>query len=76
VLLDQAEEKKPYKIIEVAEGRLIKLKLTSMGIYPEVIVRIIKNDKFGPVILAIRSSRVSLGRSLAKKIIVEEICEK
>ena len=71
--LSRAEEKKTYRLINVKEGKEIKLKLTAMGLYPECIVKIIKNDKSGPIIIALKASRVSIGRGLAKKIEIEEI---
>ena len=72
MFLDQTKENLSYNVISIVDGREIKLKLTSMGIYPNVTITIIKNDHFGPLIIAIKASRISLGRGLSKKIKVEE----
>lgn len=69
--LDQTIEKLSYRVLSIVDGRSVKLKLYSMGLYPEVVIRIVKNDRVGPLILAINASRVSVGRDLAKKINVE-----
>ncbi|KPK32584.1 MAG: hypothetical protein AMS24_03850 [Chlamydiae bacterium SM23_39] len=62
-----------YKIVSIGEGKKIKLRLISMGLYVGVILKIIKNDKFGPLILSVKGSRISVGRGLAMKIIVERV---
>jgi ferrous iron transport protein A len=68
MFLTDAEEKKSYKIVKIEEGKGIKLKLSSMGLLPGKIVKIVKNDFSGPIILAIKTGRISVGRGLSKKI--------
>ena len=73
MFLVNAEEKKSYKIVKIEQGKGIKLKLASMGLLPGKIVKIIKNDFSGPVIVAIKAVRISVGRGLSKKIQVSSL---
>ena len=68
MLLDQAREQKSYRVVSIIDGKEVRLKLTSMGIYKDVIFKVIKNDGSGPIIIGIKSSRTSIGRKLSKKI--------
>lgn len=72
MFLDHVVERQLYKILSVKDGKDIKLKLTSMGIYPGVNFKVIKNDNYGPIILALNLERISIGRGLAEKIEVEK----
>ena len=71
MLLDNTQEEKTYKVVSIRDGKKVRLKLTSMGIYKDVIFRVIKNDSSGPMIIGINTSRISIGRELSKKIEVE-----
>ena len=43
-----------------------------MGINRGTEIKIIGNDGWGPVLIALPGSRLALGRQMSKKIIVEE----
>lgn len=68
MFLADADEKKFYMLVHVEDTKEIKLKLAAMGLSKGSLVKVIKNDFFGPVILGKNSTRISLGRSLAQKI--------
>jgi Fe2+ transport system protein FeoA len=68
MILAEAEEKKFYKFVHVEDTKEIKLKLAAMGLSKGALVKVIKNDFFGPIILGKNSTRISLGRNLAQKI--------
>lgn len=71
--LIDSQEKKKYKIVNIIGGRTIKAKLMSLGLFKSSTIEILKNDFSGPLILAFKSTRISIGRKIAKKIEVEEI---
>ena len=73
MFLAETKEKQSYKIIKIQEGKQLKLQLTARGLLPGTILRIIKNDGLGPLILAIKATRISIGRGLASKIEVVEL---
>lgn len=72
MILSSAKQNKYYEILQIDEKEGVKAKLLSMGVYTSAIVKILKNDKFGPIIILIKNCRLSLGRGLAKKIIIKE----
>ena len=71
--LADGKEKKSYRIEQIEEGRQIKIKLSTRGLIEGTVLRIIKNDGTGPIIIGVMSSRISLGRGLCNKIKVKEI---
>jgi ferrous iron transport protein A len=52
----------------LAERKLIR-RLTELGLTPEVSIEIV-HDHGGPLLLAVRDSRLALGRSMASQILV------
>lgn len=52
----------------VAGGRGARVRLLALGFVRGQVVRVIKNDGFGPVIVALGETRVAVGRGLAGKV--------
>ena len=73
MLLSNSEEEKVYEIVSIEEGKMSRLKLSARGIIPGAYLKIIKNDKKGPIIIGLNTMRMSIGRGLCNKIYVEEI---
>lgn len=61
------------KIIQVGHEEKFKKRLSEMGIYKNAMVKIIKNDIPGPLIVDIKGSKLVLGRGQAQKIRVEGV---
>ena len=61
------------KIKVVHSGGNFKKRLTDLGLFDGAEVEIVKNDKFGPIILKIFNSKIALGRGQALKIYGEKI---
>gem|GEM_PF-291006 len=59
------------KVVRTAGGRGVESKLAAMGIHPGAEVRAISNLG-GPMIIEVKGSRLSIGRGLASKIMVEK----
>ncbi len=55
--------------VKVAAGRRATHRLTEMGLTPGVEVKIVQ-DNGGPLLLAVRGSRLAIGRCLAHKVLV------
>jgi Fe2+ transport system protein FeoA len=68
--LSAVETGKKAYIVAVDSGQGLKGRLAAMGLVPGVPVDVILNSPRGPFILAIKGSRVMLGRGMAAKIIV------
>jgi len=62
---------KEVTLININGGRRIRSKLYSMGLVPRVNFKILNRNGSGPVMIAIRDSRLAIGRGMAEKIIVE-----
>ena len=58
------------KLVRVAAGRILTRRLAELGLTPGVQLEILQ-DQGGPLLLAVRDSRLALGRGMAYKIIVE-----
>lgn len=72
--LDQVQEGKKVKVIELKGGRSVRQRLAEMGVYPGDIVRIVRSSVFGgPLLIDIRGNEVAIGRGVAQKIEVEVV---
>jgi ferrous iron transport protein A len=60
---------------EINGGIKIRRRLTEMGIFRGSVIRVIKNDFGGPLIVSIGEERLALGRGISFKIMVEESSE-
>ncbi|MCK4532751.1 ferrous iron transport protein A [bacterium] len=59
------------EIVEIRGGRGLVTKLLNMGFYPGVIVEVISNCGYGPLIIAKDGMRLGLGFGMAQKIFVK-----
>ena len=63
-------------IKEIAGGKGLRCRLSELGLARGLSVRIIQNDNFGPLIIALgngsEGGRLAIGRGMAHKIMVEE----
>lgn len=73
MFLSESKENGSYILKGVDGGRGIRMRLLAMGLFPGVKITIIKNDLSGPIILAVKRGRITVGRSLAKRVEIEEI---
>ncbi|MGC9517907.1 MAG: FeoA family protein [Methanomicrobiales archaeon] len=70
--LSLAGENDELKIIEVWHGGKFKKKLFELGLYKDSLIKVIKNDITGPIIVEVKGSRLIIGRGQAQKIMVEK----
>ena len=66
--IDQGEE---VTLIDIDGGRGLRSKLYSMGLVPGITLKILNRNGSGPVMIAVKDSRLAIGRGMAEKIIVE-----
>jgi len=60
----------PVKLVKITAGRQLCHRLTELGLTPGVCFEVMQ-DHGGPLLLAVRDSRLALGRGMASKILVE-----
>ena len=71
--LSEVKTNKEYSIKSLHKlGRRLQKRLLDLGITGCVLKVILNNN--GPVLVEIRGTRIAIGRGMAKKIDVEEIC--
>jgi len=68
--LDMVGIGQSVKLVKVTAGRQLARRLAEMGLTPGVQLKVVQ-DQGGPMLLAVRNSRLALGRGMAHKIIVE-----
>jgi Fe2+ transport system protein FeoA len=59
------------RLIAIRGGRRMRKRLAELGLNPGLTVRVVQRDGRGPLILAVKDSRLALGRGMAHKIMVE-----
>ena len=69
--LTQARSGTSITLVKIQGGKEIVRRLVELGLTPGVHLRKLQ-DAGGPVILAIRDSRIALGRGMAEKLFVIE----
>lgn len=60
------------QLVEIKGGREITHRLVEMGLTPGVEIKIMQ-DAGGPLLLAIRDSRIALGRGMAFRVLVQTV---
>lgn len=74
--LDKLTKGKQGFVYTFEGSRTFLSRVTAMGFTPNEKVSIIRNDGYGPILVAIRDTEVALGRGEAAKIMMkEENCE-
>jgi len=61
------------KVARINAGKGLNAKLASMGLFPHVKIKVINNGHPGPFVIAVKDSKVALGRGMANKIIVCDV---
>jgi Fe2+ transport system protein FeoA len=59
------------RLTAIYGGRRMRKRLADLGLNLGLTVRVIQHDGHGPLILAVKDSRLALGRGMAHRIMVE-----
>jgi len=71
MVLSNVDSGKEVTLIDIEGGRGIRSKLYSMGLVPGINLRVLNQIGPGPVMIAVKDSRLAIGMGMARKIIVE-----
>ena len=63
---------KPITVVGFRGGPGMQRRLADMGLTPGTELRLISNDRHGPIIIELRGARLALGRGIARHILVRE----
>lgn len=69
--LDQVDSGGKVRIVRVEAGHGLKNRLAAMGFLADEPIEVIRNDHRGQVIIAVKNSKVVLGRGMSHKIFVQ-----
>ena len=69
--LTMVEMGKRVRLVSIAGGRRLRMRLAELGLVPGVEIDVINNSLHGPFIVGVKGSRIAIGRGMAFKIIVE-----
>jgi len=58
------------RLVAVDAGQGLKGRLAAMGLVPGVEIEMLRNSPQGPFLIAVKGSRIILGRGMAQKIII------
>lgn len=58
------------RILGLDGGNGLAAKLAPLGLLPGTEIEVIRNSAFGPLVVAVRGSRLVLGRGMAHQILV------
>ncbi len=71
--LTGVEEGATVRLATIDAGHGLQSRLAAMGLVPGTEVRVINNGGWGPFIVAVKGSRVMLGRGMTDKIYVTSL---
>lgn len=69
--LDQVPTGGKVQIVRIDAGHGLKNRLTAMGFLVNEVIEVIRNDCRGQVIVAVKNSKVVLGRGMSHKIYIK-----
>ena len=61
-----------YKVVRISGGVAVQVRLASLGILPGQCLRVMQPSFFGPVMIAIKGSKLALGQGVSQKVLVRQ----
>lgn len=71
--LDQVPAGTTVRIVSVNSGFGLKNRLAAMGLLKDTPITVVRNNGAGQIIVAVKSSKVILGRGMSHKIFVTRV---
>ena len=59
------------RLVAIRGGQRMRKRLADLGLNVGMTVRVMQRDGHGPLILAVKDSRLALGRGMAQRIMIE-----
>jgi ferrous iron transport protein A len=70
VSLGEIKPGRTVKLVAVEGGGSLQSRLASLGLIPGAQIEMVRNSAKGPFVVAVRGSRLALGRGLARHLVV------
>ena len=71
MVLSSIDPETEVTLIDITGGRGIRSKLYSMGLVPGTSLKVLNRNGRGPLMVAVKDSRLVIGQGMASKILVE-----
>lgn len=71
--LDQVPPGRTVRIEHIDSGACLNNRLAAMGLLKNTRITVIRNDGAGQLIIAVRSSKIILGRGMSHKVFVKPL---
>ncbi len=68
--LSKVQAGETVKLVGIKAGRGLNSRLASMGLVPNVKIKVVNNSQPGPFVISVKNSKMMLGRGMAHKIMV------
>lgn len=75
ISLDEVKAGQRVRLVCAEAGRGLQGRLTAMGLIPGVEFEVKKNDTLGPVVIALKGTRLMLGRGMTHKVFVKSLAD-
>jgi ferrous iron transport protein A len=73
ISLDRMVKGSRARVVSIAGGRGVMMKLSAQGIAPGMIVEKVGHLRGGPVVIRVGRSQVAVGLGLARRVLVEVV---
>lgn len=71
ILLNELESGKTGEISRIKGGRGFKRRLRTRGIREGMLITLITSQPGGPIVVQVSGTQISMGRGMARKVVVE-----
>ena len=68
--LSRAAAGQPLRLVSLGAGRELRTRLAALGLFPGTELSLARASRRGPVVVAVKGTRLVLGRSMADRILV------
>jgi Fe2+ transport system protein FeoA len=63
------------RLVRIEGGHQVVHRLSELGLTPGVEIEVLRRNGGGPLLLAVRDTRLAIGRGMADKVLVEIVAE-
>ena len=71
--LSMVEPNKEVRLVSIRGGGRMKRRLADLGLNIGMTMKVVRQNGQGPMIIAVKESRLAIGKGMASRIIVETI---
>ncbi len=73
ISLAKARQGMQYQVVQINGGGRVRTRLASLGVLPGQNITIMQPGGFGPVMIAVKGSKLALGHGVTHKVMVRPV---